>query len=139
VAEEHAALRRWFEELQACVRKVDFAAGRALFAEDVIAFGTKADIVGGLDPLAANQWQPIWPNIADFTFLLDHLHAGHDGDLAWGVIPWTSTGFHPDGTPFDRPGRATVIFVRRDGRWLARHSHFSLNPGTPPTTHGRRG
>jgi len=138
VAGEHAALRRWFEELQACVRDVDFAAGRALFADDVVAFGTRADVVTGLDALVASQWQPTWPNITDFAFRVDQLHTGHAADLAWGVIPWTSTGYHPDGSPFERPGRATLIFVRRAGRWLAKHSHFSLNPGTPPTTHRPR-
>jgi ketosteroid isomerase-like protein len=138
MADEHAALRRWFEQLQECVRNVDFAAGRALFVEDVVAFGTKADVVSGLDALIANQWQGIWPNIADFTFQLDQLHTGQHGDLAWGVVPWTSTGYDPDGTPFDRPGRATTVFERRGGRWLAKHTHFSLNPGTPPRTYGRR-
>ena len=53
-----------------------------------------------------------------------------------GVATWTSTGFHEDGTPFHRPGRATVILERRDGQWLSVHTHFSLNPGTPPRTHG---
>lgn len=138
VADEHEAIRGWFEALQRCVRDVDFEAGRALFVEDVVAFGTKADVVTGLDRLMANQWRGIWPNISDFTFRLDQLHSGADGELAWGVVPWTSTGYHPDGTPFERPGRATTVFVRRDGRWLAKHTHFSLNPGTPPTTHGRR-
>jgi ketosteroid isomerase-like protein len=138
VAGVHAALRRWFEELQACVRDVDFAAGRALFADDVVAFGTRADVVTGLDALVASQWRPTWPNITDFAFRVDQLHTGHAGDLAWGVIPWTSTGYHPDGSPFERPGRATLIFVRRAGRWLAKHSHFSLNPGTPPTSHRPR-
>ena len=28
-------------------------------------------------------------------------------------------------------GRLTVAFVRRDGRWLATHTHFSLFPGGP--------
>lgn len=138
MAAEHAALRRWFEALQACVRNVDFAAGRALFADDVVAFGTRAEVVTGLDALVTSQWQPTWPNISDFAFRVDQLHTGHAGDLAWGVIPWISTGYHPDGTPFERPGRATLVFVRRGGRWLAKHSHFSLNPGTPPTTHRPR-
>ncbi len=138
MAAEPAALRHWFEEFQECVRTVDFAAGRAFFADDVVAFGTRADVVTGLDALVANQWQPTWPNIADFAFLVDQLHTGQNGDLAWAVVPWTSTGYHPDGTPFERPGRATLVFVRRGGRWLAKHSHFSLNPGTPPTTHGPR-
>jgi ketosteroid isomerase-like protein len=138
VGAEHAALRRWFEEFQVCVRAADFAAGRAFFADDAVAFGTKADVVTGLDAIVAGQWQPTWPNIADFTFQVDELQTGHEGNLAWAVLPWTSTGYYPDGTAFDRPGRATLVFVRRDGRWLVKHSHFSLNPGTPPTTHGQR-
>jgi ketosteroid isomerase-like protein len=131
-------LSDWFVALERCVRAVDFAAGRELFAEDVVAFGTRADVVTGLDTLERQQWHGIWPNIADFTFVMDQLHAGRDGDLTWGVVPFTSTGFHPDGTPFPRPGRATVILERRSGRWLAKHTHFSLYPGTPPTTHGSR-
>ena len=138
-AAEHAGLREWFEQLQTCVRNVDFDAGRRLFVEDVVAFGTKANVVVGLEPLVASQWSGIWPNISDFTFQLEQLHTGQDGSLAWGVAPWTSTGYRPDGVAFDRPGRATVIFERRGNRWLAKHTHFSLNPGTPPTTHGRRG
>lgn len=130
-----APIRAWFEALQDCVRRVDYAAGRAIFAEDVVAFGTRAEVVSGLDLLVERQWSGIWPNIRDFTFVLDQLHGGVDGDLAWGVVPWTSTGFHADGTPFDRPGRATVILERRGGRWLAKHTHFSLNPGAPPRTY----
>jgi len=134
-----AAIRCWFEELEDCVRRVDFDAGRAFFAPDVVAFGTRADVVAGLDALVANQWRGIWGYIRDFRFAIDQLHAGCDGDLAWGVVPWTSTGFDATGRPFDRPGRATVIFERRAGRWLAKHTHFSLNPGTPPRTFGPAG
>jgi len=82
------------------------------------------------------EWSGIWPNIRDFTIEFDQLHWGASGGLAWAMVPWNSTGFHPDGTAFPRPGRATVIFERRDGKWLAIHTHFSLFPGTPQTTHG---
>jgi ketosteroid isomerase-like protein len=140
-SDDQAALQvlaDWYRALERCVRAVDFTGGRDLFAEDVVAFGTRAEVVTGLEALERQQWQGIWPNIRDFTFVFDQLHAGHDGNLAWGVVPFMSTGFHPDGTPFERPGRATIILERRDGRWLAKHSHFSLYPGTPPTTHGAR-
>lgn len=132
-------IRRWFEEFEACVRAVDFERGRSYFVEDAVAFGTRADVVSGLDNLVRHQWQGIWGNIRDFAFRLDQLHGGADGNLAWGVAPWTSTGFDRDGNPFPRPGRATVVFRRVGDRWLAQHTHFSLNPGTPPTTHGPRG
>ncbi|MFN8556620.1 MAG: nuclear transport factor 2 family protein [Dehalococcoidia bacterium] len=126
-----AAVRDWFATLQRCVRAVDYATARGIFADDVVAFGTRAELVYGLDALEAQQWSGVWPVIEDFTFDLERLHAGADGALAWAVVPWTSTGFHEDGTAYDRPGRATVTFARHGGRWLALHTHFSLTPGTP--------
>lgn len=132
VNDEGAALRGWFEALQGCVQRVDFDAGRALFVDEAIGFGTKASLASLT--LEANQWRGIWPNIENFRFDLDGMRWGASGDQAWGIATWRSTGFGPDGQPFDRPGRATVIFVRRGGAWKALHTHFSLHPGTPPTT-----
>ena len=133
-----AAIYAWFETMQRCVRAVDYAAARDIFAPDVVSFGTRAELVTGLDRLQAEQWSGVWPVIADFTFDLVRLHVGGSDDAPWAAVPWSSTGFHEDGTPFPRPGRATVTFARRDGRWLATHTHFSLNPGTPPRSHHRR-
>src|SRR5690348_15117762 len=89
----------WFRQLEAAVRAVDFAAGRTLFCDDAVAFGTRASVVAGLTNLEQQQWRGIWPNIRDFTFQLDQLHTGVDDYLAWGVVPWTSTGFDRDGSP----------------------------------------
>ena len=130
-------LAAWFTTLERCVRAVDYETARGIFAQDVVSFGTRAETVSGLDALQAQQWSGVWPAIAGFTFDLAQLHAGTAGDLAWAAVPWTSTGFHEDGTECPRPGRATVTFARRDGRWLATHTHFSLHPGTPPRSYGR--
>jgi ketosteroid isomerase-like protein len=137
--DDATALRAWFEALQDCVQRVDFEGGRRLFAEDAIGFGTKASLAVGRDTLEASQWRGIWPNIRDFHFNLGDLRWGASGGQAWAIATWGSTGFDRDGKPYDRPGRATVIFRRENGRWLAIHSHFSLYPGTPPTTHGPTG
>jgi ketosteroid isomerase-like protein len=125
-----AEVRDWFETLQRCVRAVDYETARGIFAPDVVAFGTRAAVVSGLDALQAQQWSGVWPLIRDFTFTLDALHVDGDGTCLWAVVPWTSTGFHGDGTAYHRPGRATVTFARRNGRLLATHTHFSLSPGT---------
>jgi ketosteroid isomerase-like protein len=130
------AIREWFEILERSVRQVDYARMRQHFAPDVLSFGTRADVVSGLDALVKNQWSGIWPNIRDFTIAFDQLHWGASEDLAWAIAPWSSTGFRMDGTTFPRPGRATVIFEHCQGMWLAIHTHFSLFPGTPQTTHG---
>jgi ketosteroid isomerase-like protein len=133
------AIRAWFEALQRCVVAVDYASARPLFVDDAIGFGTKAHLAVGRETLEASQWTGIWPNIRDFRFNLDQLRSGADGDLGWAIVTWDSTGFDERGEPYERPGRATVIFVRRDGAWRALHTHFSLLPGTPPRTFGRLG
>ncbi len=134
----NGAIAEWFEKLGKYCASVDYESARAIFAEDVLSFGTRADIVSGLAPLQLNQWEGIWPNIQDFKINLKTIHSGGDQRHAWGVATWTSTGFLEDGSSFERPGRATVILERRQDRWLSVHTHFSLNPGTPPRTYGAK-
>jgi ketosteroid isomerase-like protein len=135
-----SALRAWFEEWAGYVRARDFESARVLFHPDVIGFGTYMRIVTGLDRLERDQWRNVWGTIEGFHFLVDELRCGESSDSlqSWAVVPWTSTGFHQDGAPFDRPGRATVIFVRdRPAEpWRAIHTHISLAPGTPQRSYG---
>jgi ketosteroid isomerase-like protein len=131
-------LRDWFRNWNTCVVALDFESARQLFSPDVSGFGTFADVVYGLDRLEAEQWRNVWPRIAGFRFEVERLHGAIHASHAWAACPWSSTGFHEDGTAFERPGRATVI-LRRDGDvWRGVHTHFSLNPGVPSRTHGRR-
>lgn len=131
-----AAAAEWFARLGQYCAAVDYDSAHAIFAQDVVSFGTRADIVSGLGPLQKNQWEGIWPNIENFEINSYSIHAGGNERIAWGVATWTSTGFDEDGTRFHRPGRGTVVLERRDGRWLSIHTHFSVNPGTPPRTYG---
>lgn len=138
------ALRRhfldWLIRFSAFVRDVDYASARPLFHPEVLAFGTHRDIIPGLEAWIATQWDNVWPKTTDFTFDLEgtHVLASTDESMAVVVTPWTSTGYHTDGAPFDRPGRATMVFNRLDGAWLCTHSHMSLNRGVPQTSHADR-
>lgn len=137
-------LRAWFERWAAFVRKREFESAKPMFSPNVIGFGTRMHVVSGLDRLEALQWRNVWPTIKGFQFLTDELHAdvSNDGSIAWAVVPWVSIGFHEDGSSFDRPGRATVIFTPggdptlTPGGWLAVHTHISLAPGTPQRSYG---
>ena len=124
----YGAVKEWFSRFGECCAAVDYETAAGLFADEVVSFGTRMDIVSGLESLIAHQWKRIWPNIREFRFDLESLHAGGGEGLAWGVCLWTSIGFNEDGGSFARPGRATVILESREGRWIATHTHFSLFP-----------
>lgn len=132
-----AAVHAFFRRLGRNCANGDLDATEPLFAPDVVSFGTKASVAEGLATLRKNQWEQIWPNIEDFEMLLDEIRASAEGDLAWGMVPWTSTGFDEDGNPYERPGRATAVLARRDGVWLCVHTHFSLAPGTAQKSFAR--
>ena len=123
------ALRTWFTALASCVAAVDYdTARRTLFAPEIVAFGTRAHMVEGLADVQEHQWSQVWPNVRDFRFDLTSLRYGQAGTMIWAAVLWDSTGRNAAGQPFDRPGRATVIFREEGRRLLAVHTHFSLAP-----------
>ena len=128
----------WLETFSGYVRNVDYASARPLFHPQILAFGTHRDVLPDREAWIALQWDNVWPRTDDFRFDLANTHVLADGALAVVVAPWTSTGFHPDGTKFDRPGRATMVFHRDGDRWIGVHTHLSLNRGVPQTSHGDR-
>ena len=130
----------WLETFSSHVRAVDYAAARPLFHPEILAFGTHRDVLPSLEAWVGSQWDNVWPKTDDFRFDLaaTHVLASDDGSMAVVVAPWTSTGFHQDGTKFDRPGRATIVFHKSENGWLGVHSHLSLNRGVPQTSHGNR-
>ena len=142
LADDHpltAAARAWLSALERCVRALDYASARPLFAPEVQAFGTYATIVDGRDALEREQWRHIWPAIREFTFRRAEAHCVGNDTMLGVVVPWDSLGVDPDGTTFPRPGRATLVLVRRDGVWVAVHSHFSLAPRGPERRRARSG
>ena len=135
VQDPEKSIRDWFREMERYTQNLDFTRARKLMAADVLAFSTRTNVMTGIDALVEDQWTPTWPRLRDFTYDLDQLHVRVSGDFVLAVVPWNSTGFDSDGRSFLRPGRATIILEQQNGDWLAIHSHYSLAPGTPPTTH----
>jgi len=98
-------------------------------------------LVKSLSAWTERQWDNVWPRTAEFRFDLANtmVMASPDGAMAVAIAPWRSTGFHENGLPFDRPGRATIVLARQtDGRWLGVHSHMSLARGVPQDSYGKR-
>lgn len=134
------AIRDWLDRFAATVREVDYRSAYPFWHPRIIAFGTVQALVEGLEPFRDRQWESVWPKTSDFRFRLDvsRVLASPDGKMAVAIAPFTSTGYAPDGTPFDRPGRTTLILVPGDAGWLAVHSHMSLARGVPADSHGNR-
>lgn len=128
----------WLEVFAAHVRDVDYASARPLFHPHILAFGTHRDVLPDRESWIAQQWDNVWPRTDDFRFDLANTHVLAAGDMAVVIAPWTSTGFHPNGEKFDRPGRATMVFHRAGEQWLGVHTHLSLNRGVPQTSHADR-
>ena len=139
-AEDIAAIKAWFDEWGREVAARRFEEARERFHPEVIGFGTWMDFVDGLDALEQHQWRSIWPTIEDFEHRTEGLRClvSPDRLMAVGMTVWTSTGFHGDGTGYDRPGRTTAVFVRgrTDRPWSCIHTHVSLFRGVPQQSHG---
>jgi ketosteroid isomerase-like protein len=123
----------WLKEFESCVRDINYDKALNMFFPDACCFGSLIESVNSLESLFKQQWSQIWPNIKDFSFDFDRLQYKTDdqGKLACLMLPWTSLGFHKDGSSFKRPGRATILLLKNSatGQWRAQHTHFSIKPG----------
>ena len=134
------AILGWMARFAAAVRAVDYRAATPMWHPQVLAFGTHQAVLEGFAQFRDRQWDSVWPRTADFAFVADAVRvlASADATMAIAIGPFTSTGFHPDGTPFPRPGRATIVLARQGDAWRAVHSHLSLERGVPQDSHGNR-
>jgi len=139
-AATYSFFKQWLETFAAYVREVDYHSARPLFHPDVLAFGTHRDVISSLDAWVTTQWDNVWPKTSDFRFDLESTRVleAADGSMATVIAPWTSTGYHSDGSTFDRPGRATLVFSQYDGSWYCVHSHMSLNRSVPQASYANR-
>jgi ketosteroid isomerase-like protein len=131
---DETAVAAWFHTLADHVQAVDFAGARPIFAEDMVAFGTFTDFMTGRDLAERAQWRNVWPHIDFFRWRPDiRVMVSPDRLQAVGMAVFDSTGYQKDGTPYDRPGRATVVFARPapDAPFVATHTHMSLFRNVP--------
>ena len=97
---------------------MDFTRVRDMFVEDAVAFGSKVEMVTTLDVLEAEQWRAVWPTMEDYRYDLATLEVivSPDRLMAVGAAIFRSTGFHEDGSRFERPGRVTASLMRTGHR-----------------------
>src|SRR5919107_2204127 len=120
-----AVVPRWFQRLQLHVQAVDLVGARDLFAEDVVTFGSFNPFTIGREATEDEQWRAVWGRIDRFRWDLDGLRTIISGDrcTAIGMAVFASTGYTESGTPYERPGRATVVLGRGEvgEEWKAQH------------------
>jgi len=130
----------WLQTFAGYVREVDYKSARPLFHRDVLAFGTHRDVISSLEQWVSSQWDSVWPKTSDFEFDLKQTQIliSDDASMATVIAPWTSTGYSPDQSTFERPGRATMVFSKLSGDWICTHSHMSLNRGVAQQSFANR-
>ena len=121
-------VRQWLMDFANAIRSRDYEAGRRLFAEDAVGFGTVAGRCDGLSELEAKQWRRVWGATSGFEFEMGQALCYGCGELASVACFWRSFGFREDGSKFLRLGRCTFTFRIQSGTCLAVHSHFSMVP-----------
>ena len=139
--DDAATVRAWFHRLAGHVQAVDFAGARSIFAPDMIAFGTFSDFMTGRDAAERHQWRNVWHHIDGFRWRPDiRVIVSPDRLQAVGMGVFDSTGYQQDGTAYDRPGRATIVFIRPDASaaWVAQHTHMSLFRDVPTRSFGNK-
>ena len=138
-----AEIGAWINGFSAEVAELRFDDAATRFRPDVISFSSFRDVVSGVDEFVNGQWRNVWPTIMNFRFETEKMHVNisPDGRLAAVACTWTSTGFHEDGTPFDRPGRCTIVLERDEpgAPWFGVQGHFSLHRGVPQQSFGPDG
>jgi len=122
------SIRDWLEGFASAVRAIDYERGRTFFANEVVGFGSVAKRCDGMQNLEKNQWRNVWGVTTGFEFDIDTAIINMDEAMAWAACSWQSFGKSAEGNPLLRRGRSTFVFRREKDRWLAVHSHFSLEP-----------
>ena len=126
----------WLRKFETACRGRDYDAGRLMFAQDAVAFGTWAMAVHGLENIEREQWRNVWPRIREFRFEARPV-ARAMGDAAWVAAAWSSEATGPDGQALRRAGRATFVLACHGDGWRCVHSHVSLLPSQSESVHGR--
>ena len=115
----------WLSEFVEAVRTGDTDAGRSLFADDVVGYGTLTPRMLGLDDLVERQWGPTWERVEEWR-LTDVDVVEQTEALAVLAFCWERVN-NDDHTVVH--GRATLVLRRRAGSaWRCIHSHFSSDP-----------
>ncbi|MCX7356442.1 MAG: ketosteroid isomerase [Alphaproteobacteria bacterium] len=139
---DHASLKAWMDAFGAEVDALKFTEARKRFDPRVVTFSTFMDGVSGIDQFENEQWRKVWPSASGFRWHTEKMRSAVSPDrlMAFVATTWGSTGYHEDGSTFDRPGRATLVLVRDkvDAPWRGLHAHVSLKRGVPQLSHGKR-
>jgi ketosteroid isomerase-like protein len=125
-------VERWLATWQGFINEKDYEHARALFAGEVVAFGTVTGYMKGIVELEERQWRQVWHRIEDFVFDTATLTVVGDtsSSTVTAVCLWNSLGKAPQGW-YERRGRVTLVLRKTDDRLECIHSHFSMEPGIP--------
>ncbi len=140
--EDRLSLTEWVDRFSSHVAALRYEDAADMMDPNVTSFSTWSDIVTGVDHFVNGQWRNVWHTIRNFRMETPKMRIAVSPDrlMAAVAVTWASTGFTPDGEPFDRPGRCSFVLTRENlnAPWFGVQGHFSLFRGVPQQSHGPR-
>lgn len=119
-----AEVLRWLGDFQKAIQHEDYPAGRRLFHQNVVAFGTSVNRADSLDYLEERQWKDRWPRNHHFQYLIQTARVVPSPGMFVVAVEWKC----PSSLIVRRPprsGRATIVLADFEGKLLCVHSHHS--------------
>lgn len=120
---------QWLNTWERQINERDYSGASLLFDADVLAYGTLAGQLRGIDDLIQNQWQKVWPLITDFKFDQPEFQ-NFNGGFILIVSGWSSNHHKQRSIQHVRSGRATLVLKPVTSGLRCVHSHLSMLPGT---------
>lgn len=122
-------IKVWLSDWEAEVQDMRFDEASRRFHPQTCAFGTVMHAGQDLQSLICDQWQVVWPRTRNFRFHMDSARAWGDAEHHVVAVQWSGEGIEAwSGQAYLRTGRATIVLMRQQDRWIGVHTHLSISP-----------
>jgi len=121
----------WLTAFTNCVQTRDYDAGKLLFQDDLLSYGTVMESSMTLSNLVDTQWSKVWGYTEGFVFDMEntYLLGGDESSVVVIGALWSSTS--TGDMKQLRKGRCTITLVKDtvgEHSLKAIHTHFSIIP-----------
>ncbi len=118
------AIKDTLVAMWAAIEKGDVDAYASYIHPDFTAFGENAPYLKSGKGKEISSYRDYLKRSHDVHTDMHQAEVTVIGNVGWITYYWTDVGYSDQGR-FTSRGKSTRIFVKKDGRWLSRHGHYT--------------